>query len=69
MKKTAFAAVFVSIVFINFTASLFAKDKALAAANRKTAVRFLKLAEDCFADSAWDATRREIGRASCRERV
>ena len=46
MKKTALAAVFVSIVFINFTASLFAEDKALAAANRKTAVRFLKLAED-----------------------
>ena len=55
MKKTALAAVFASIVFINFTASLFAEDKALAAANRKTAVRFLKLAEDCFADSAWDA--------------
>ena len=55
MKKTALAAVFASIVFINFTASLFAEDKALAAANRKTAVRFLKLAEDCFAASAWDA--------------
>ena len=55
MKKTALAAVFVSIVFINFSASLFADDKALAAANRKTAVRFLKLAEDYFAESAWDA--------------
>ena len=31
MKKTALAAVFASIVFINFTASLFAEDKALAA--------------------------------------
>ncbi len=56
MKKTALAAVFVSIVFINFSASLFAEDKALAAANRKTAVRFLKLAEDYFAESAWDAS-------------
>ena len=28
MKKTALAAVFASIVFINFTASLFAEDKA-----------------------------------------
>ncbi len=56
MKKTALAAVFVSIVFINFSVFLFAEDKALAAANRKTAVRFLKLAEDYFAESAWDAS-------------
>ena len=52
MKKTALAAVFASIVFINFSVFLFAEDKALAAANRKTAVRFLKLAEDYFAESA-----------------
>ena len=55
MKKTALAAAFVSIIFINFSAFLFAQDKALAAANRKTAVRFLKLAEDYVAESDWNA--------------
>ena len=46
---------FSALLFANFSASLFAQNASLAAANRKTAVRFLKLAEDYLTQRIWSS--------------
>jgi len=53
MNKSACAAFFSALIIL-FPSVLSAQDKALAAANRKTSVRFLKLAEDSLMEKDWD---------------
>jgi hypothetical protein len=54
MRKGACAA-FIAAFAVIFPFTVSAEDKALSAANRKTAVRFLKLAEDCITEKNWSA--------------
>ena len=55
IKKIARVILFSTLLFVNFSALLFAQNASLAAANRKTAVRFLKLAEDYLTQRIWSS--------------
>ncbi len=53
MRKGVYAALFAALLIV-FPSAVRAEDKAIAAANRRTAVRFLKLAEEYLLEKDWN---------------
>jgi len=54
VRREVQAALFAAFLII-FPSAVSAEDKILAAANRKTAVRFLKLSESCIIEKDWNS--------------